>query len=347
LETNEIALTNSDRARILLHELPYFESQRPSLFVLLGNKAKAIALKELASSTDKKTVAKRGCGEIHLHIDPSTTFSDRPILFADRDIADHQRLTKFASSDKCHEVTKRTLPALRASISSVGLQPAADRLYSTLLTPFTDVFCFFADDLGGLETVAHRIASWIDTSRLATFPATALPQIVIVIECSASEHESQAQERFFGLLASETRRDVSTYFAGIRVLALLPSSDVSAQARHRRLRECLMAASDQVRSVRADSLMLFCTQHLAAFLDHACSYIAEASSEPFNFIRTARLDHPPATDLKDHLTNFLQQVKTLEEMRSFAVPLVASSLLLDNYPPDMHREWDHSSRVEC
>jgi hypothetical protein len=345
LETNEIALTHSDRAR-RLHQLPYFESQRPSLFVLLGNKEKALALKELASSTGKRTVAKRRCGEIHLHIHPSTTFSDRPLLFADGDFPAHPRLTRVAPADKCHEVTKRILPGPRAGIASVGLQPVADRLYCALLSPFTDVFCFFATDLGGLESIVHRIASWLDTGRPATLPATALPEIIIVTEFSASESESSSLDHFFRLLASETRRDISSCFARIQVLSLVPVGQVSTQARHRRLKDCLMAASDRVRSARAETLMLFSAEHFAAFADHACSHFAEGRSEPLNFIRAARQGNPPATDLEVHLTNFLGKIDTLDEMRSFGIPIVASSLLLDNCPPDMHRVWNRSSRFK-
>ena len=107
-----------------------------------------------------------------------------------------------------------------------------------------------------------------------------------------------------------------------------------------------MSASDRVCSVRADSLMLFSAEHFVVFLDHVCSRFAEGRSEPLNFIRTAWLGNPLAADLKGHLTNFLGKIDTLDEMRSFGIPMVASSLLLDNCPPDMHRGWDYGSRFK-
>lgn len=85
--------------------------------------------------------------------------------------------------------------------------------------------------------------------------------------------------------------------------------------------------------------MLFSACHFAAFLDHVCSRFA------FNFIGTARLSNPAAADLKAHLANLLQKINTREKMRS-AIPLVASSLLLDNYPPDMHREYSVGPQQE-
>jgi hypothetical protein len=338
-ENNEILLNTTSRAQTLLSELPYSESQRPSLFLLVGNKVKAIALKELASSTGKVTAARRGCGEIHLHVHPSTVFSDRPLLFGDGDFPAHPRPIKDAAASGCHEVTKRALPGPRSGITSVDLQSAADRLHSALLLPFTDVFCFFAADMGGLEPVAHRIAAWLETGRPATLPPASLPEIVVVTESSASESESRTLDRLLEMVARETRMAISACFAGVRVLNLLPVNQVSTQARHRRLKESLMAASDRVRTVRAESLTLFSAQHFAAFLDAACSHFVEGHSTPFDFIKTARLGNPPGADLSSHLKKFLGTIETLDDMRGFGVPFLASSLLLDHHPPEMHREW--------
>jgi hypothetical protein len=336
---SEITFAQSDRAQILLHSLPYFESQKPSLFVLVGNGSKTRALKELASANTVKSISKRGRGEIHLHIDPSATFSDRPILFADGDFPVLRKPNKAMLVDNCHGVIKRILSGLRESVPNDHLQTAVDSLYFRLLSPFTDVFCFFAADLGGLQPIALRIASWLNTGPPSTLPVATHSQIIIVTESSTPElQESRVLDHFLQLLAHETRTDPSTCFAGVRVLSLLPDGDVSPSARHRKLKETLMGASDQVRSARIESRTLFSAQHFAAFLGHACSHFVTNPKEPFNFIRTSRIDNPPALDLKDHLTRFLLKINTLPELKSFAIPLIASSFLLDSYPPGMHRK---------
>jgi len=291
-----------------------------------------------SANTEKRSVGKRGYGEIHLHIDPSTTFSDRPVLFADGDFPVQQNTSKPAPAEKCHGVTKRLLPRLRESVPS-SLQTAADNVYFQLLFLFTDVFCFFAPDLGGLQPIVRRIASWLNSSQPSTLPLVIYPQIIIVIEQSTPElQESRVLDRFLQLLARETTTDPSTCFAAIRVLSLLPDGYISPQARYRKLKESLMNASDQVRLARIESRTLFSAQHFAAFLNHACSHFAEAAKEPFDFIRTSRISNPPALDLKEHLTNILHKISSLAELKSFAVPLIASSLFLDSYPPDMQRE---------
>ncbi|RBR26543.1 uncharacterized protein FIESC28_00660 [Fusarium coffeatum] len=43
-----------------------------------------------------------------------------------------------------------------------------------------------------------------------------------------------------------------------------------------------------------------------------------------------------APELSDHILNFLEQFRSLGALRRAAIPLIASSLLLDHYTPDMH-----------
>jgi hypothetical protein len=335
---NEITFTHSDRAQVLFHSLPYFESQKPTLFVLVGNVSKVRALKELASaSTQKKTIGQRQYGEIHLHVDPSTIFSDRPVFFAEGDFSVLQKPNKVVPINKCHGTTQRTLSGLRGSIPSNHLQIAADSLYFQLLSPFTDVFCFFAADLGGLKPIALRIASWLNTGQPSTLPASTHSQIIIVTESMTSDfQEPRILDEFLQLLSLETSTDPLTFFASIRILALLPNGDISPTSRYRKLKETLLDASDYVRSARLESRVLFSSQHFAAFLSHACSHFAASSKEPFSFIKTSRIDNPPAPDLSERLIRFLRKIKTLLELKNFAIPHIASCLLLDNYPPDMH-----------
>ncbi|KAH8193954.1 hypothetical protein TruAng_011877 [Truncatella angustata] len=46
--------------------------------------------------------------------------------------------------------------------------------------------------------------------------------------------------------------------------------------------------------------------------------------------------NPVATDLDMHLTTFLKKVQSYAAVENFAVPMIISSFILDNYPPGMH-----------
>jgi hypothetical protein len=63
------------------------DTQQPSLFVLIGNISKSLALQELFGIKKAWKFRSNGyAGEIHLHLDPSSIFNSRPILIADGDL---------------------------------------------------------------------------------------------------------------------------------------------------------------------------------------------------------------------------------------------------------------------
>ncbi|KAK2036226.1 FabD/lysophospholipase-like protein [Colletotrichum somersetense] len=81
---------------------------------------------------------------------------------------------------------------------------------------------------------------------------------------------------------------------------------------------------------------LFSANHLAAFLRYAVDKQAGVVASPLNFLAVSRIDNPVASDLETHLAGFLRGFRSLELLRAFAVPVIASSFLLDHYPPGMH-----------
>ncbi|KFY68439.1 hypothetical protein V496_01061 [Pseudogymnoascus sp. VKM F-4515 (FW-2607)] len=333
---SEVSLTTSDRPQNLLSDLPFADSQQPSLIVLLGTDEKTLALQELVSTkSEPRRSAKRGYGETHLHLDSSTAFSDRPVLFADGTFTNHIKPSRAIASEGCHDVKTRYLPRLRNSLPT-DLYEATDQVYARLLLPFTDVFCIFVSDIGGLEGAAGRLASWLTKGWPSSFPLSTRPRIIIVESTSSQEKEPQLLKTFLYLLKQKTEHDSSLLFSTIRVVSLLPDGAVSRLARYRRLRECIMNASDQVRSARRASSYLFTAPHFFALLDYSSNHLSVTLTKPFNVIRASRTHNPPASDLTQHLANLLSKITDLDSLKNFAVPLVASSILLDSYPPNMH-----------
>lgn len=335
IKDHDITLNASDRLQTLVDYLPDPDKQKPSLFVVIGNKGKAIALRQLLS-LEPKWNGKRPYGELHLHID--ATFVDRPILIADGDLPTHHRPGKVVCPGKCHETIRSIIPCIMGNVSTSSLDEAVDNIYMRLLSPFTDVFCFFATDLGGFRPIVRRLAAWLDSGQSSTLPRATRPQVVIVTEVSGASPQSQlaATNMFRKMLRKETRRDLTEQFADLHVMVLLPLGNLSDEARHRRLKEHLLNLSDQVRAARIDAGTYFSARHFAAFFKHACSHLATTLKEPFDFIRTSRTENMTPTDLSKHLSSFLLKIKSPQALKEFAIPVIASSILLDNYPPDMH-----------
>jgi hypothetical protein len=336
---NDTCLLESDRLQTLTHQIQDPETQRPSLIVLIGNASKSQALRKLFGiKKGRKFRSKRNADEIHLHLDPSTIFHSRPILLADSDLPQQNLKRRVPTADKCHETIRRTLPRIGGGLSYSAPDGNTDTIYSHLLLPFADVFCFFSADVDGFRQIARHVAGWLEKAQPSTLPRSTFPRVIIVTEkmSPGAEREKEARKAFLWLLREETTRDLSEQISDIHIVALLPDRRVSPEARYRRLKERILNASDEVRSNREDTRTLFSATHFTALFKYACDHFSQASEEPFDFIKASRKQNPVAEDLTEHLFIFLKHIKSAKELTEFAVPIIASSILLDHYPPDTH-----------
>ena len=341
----EVALLESNRLQNLTRYISNPDTEQASLFMLIGNAAKSAALRQLFGIKRARGFRnKRSAGEIHLHLDPSTIFHGRPIFLADADSHKQTFRAKPATADKCHETITRTVRS-HAPSSGLSLDDVAVSVYARLIFPFVDTFCFFSADLGGLDQIACQIATWLEKAISSTIPKCASPRVMIVSDeiPPGAKSEKEARETFLWLLREKTTKDPFERISVIDIVALFPANTISIEARHRPLKERLMDGSDQVRKNRKDSQLLFSVTHFAALFKYACGHFAETMDQPFNFISASRRYNPVASDLEDHLSNFLRHVKKPTELTEFAVPIIASSFLLDTYPPGAHSRWALSS----
>ncbi|RSL77611.1 hypothetical protein CDV31_017317, partial [Fusarium ambrosium] len=119
--------------------------------------------------------------------------------------------------------------------------------------------------------------------------------------------------------------------------ALLPFADVICVfVEDIVLRPEILRALETSRQSRRRSNYLFSVRHLAEFLQHGANAARNLAYEPFDFIKTSRVRRDVAPDLSRHISNFLEKFTSLSSLKQFAVPLIASSLLIDHYPPEMH-----------
>jgi hypothetical protein len=211
-------------------------------------------------------------------------------------------------------------------------------VHHQFVLPFADVVCLFLDDFGGVNIAAHRLAAWINHGRPST--SSVLPWLLLVTDKGiTTETTITAFEKG---VREKTSINLLTRFRGVRVVGL--SARSSPRHRkcyryrqwntfHRELSDML----DCTNEARAKDRYLYSATHLVAFLRHATTLIA-AQRCPFNFILASRFRRQISPDLGSHLSDFLDRISSLDEFKSFAVPVIASSFLLDNYSPRMHRK---------
>ena len=94
--------------------------------------------------------SRRAYREIHLYIYALSTFSSRPVLVAKGDLPSLNKLRVLATK-KCHETASRPLNA--RTLTTPALSKSANKIYFRLLSPFTNVFCFFVDNVRKLKLI--------------------------------------------------------------------------------------------------------------------------------------------------------------------------------------------------
>ena len=94
--------------------------------------------------------SRRAYGEIHLYIHALSTFSSKPVLLIKGDLFSLDK-PKVLAIEKCYETASRPLNA--KALTTPTLFKSIDKIYFRLLSPFTDVFCFFVDNVGKLRLI--------------------------------------------------------------------------------------------------------------------------------------------------------------------------------------------------
>ncbi|KKY29202.1 putative patatin-like phospholipase [Phaeomoniella chlamydospora] len=316
----------------------------PSLVVLIGGGAKSAALQVLTSVRKTRKYAassrRRQAVNVNLHISSPCIVDGGPIFVAEGDIPYHAPKERPRSAS-CHETVRFTLPRIREGALEPAITAASEDIYSRLLCPFADVICFFAVDFDGYVSIARHLAACLDKGQPSTLPKTTYPRLLIVTEAQVPgpASDEEAKDVFLQVLREETVKGFQERFSTLEVVTVLPEGTTSASEPHYdRLREHFKEAVNEVRAARAEARMLFSARHFAAFFDYACDHFSKTTREPFDFIKTSRLRNPVPAELDEHLCNFLKRIESPEEVTEFAVPVIASSLLLDHYPPGMHAD---------
>ncbi|KAL6716956.1 hypothetical protein ACLMJK_004869 [Lecanora helva] len=322
----DFQLHYDNRIRAVLQQLTNPETQYPSMIFLIGTKHKDIALRQLFPHNN----IKRGyrSGTVNLRLDSTTISSDIPLLFAD---GDPRALIPYQlGATHCHEEV----------VFPLEWQPASGdiirTLYSRLIAPMTDVVCVFADDFDGLEDVASFLSRWVRMGSPSNLPSAVRPRVLIVAEETAATYNVLEMENLRHRLAQENPHSRGEIFSSVSILHLA-GDYVSQLARYRRLKEVLMTYVGEARNERLQQRLLFSARHYEAFFRRILHHVARSITEPFDFIGATRKNNEIADDYEDHITHFMSLAKEYFVPYHSLASFLASSILMDAYPPGMHK----------
>lgn len=333
----ETALLETDRLRTLLGSVTDPDEAKPRLLVFIGDRTKSITL-EKAFGIKRRRIFKgrQYVGDINLHMAPDSE-SLKPILIADSCLTCRNGRREMARQG-CHEIDRLPFKNRPRESDGADLDHLALAMHNRLLLPFTDVFCFFASDMGGFRVVARHLAGWVHGKNMPPVPALAKPKVLVVTDKipPTKLREREARKALLWLVREETTEDIFDLISELDVVAIPPPRVLGTSNQSSRLKEHLVRWSNSVQQSRAETRTSYSLTHFAAFFDAACKHFSDWSPEAFNFVKASRLQNPPASDLAKHLANILRHCGTPQDVTGFAAPIIASSFLLDSYPPDCH-----------
>jgi hypothetical protein len=323
-----------DRYKRIVGELAAPSKQCPSLAFFLGNKARDTALKHLFPNNNVRRPRTTPLA-INLRIDNGSSTTDNPILFADCDPLQCTWPSQDNHQAPCHEQKHFPLPW--------GLSHQADVLdvlLARLFFSFTDVICIFAEDVGGLDAVGNLLVKWAGLGRPSSLPDSVRPQVLVVTQGDGSAsvtHSLLKWDDFRYHILQTEKVDLTQSFAAIKVVQLA-DEHLSPLVRYRGLKDVVCKALDEARRLRAFNTTLFSAVHQAALFQNALRHVAQTIREPFDILNSTRKDNRIQADYSTHLEQFFSLTTKLKLPYDSIAYYVASTILVDAYPPKMHRK---------
>jgi hypothetical protein len=138
----------------------------------------------------------------------------------------------------------------------------------------------------------------------------------------------------------ESKRDFDRVFDQDLIQRLTPLFSkieaifISHRIPTKKLQDCLTAITTQMQQERRKAGVLFSATHLEAMLRHATE--TRNYEQPLNLIEFSRTFNPVPVGISTNISRFLANFSSIPEIENFAVPALASALLLDAFPPGMH-----------
>lgn len=327
-DAKDVTLIDTGRLTRLISELGDPSSQWPTLLLFVGRKAKQVALREIYSYNNVRKGTNEGI--ITLRSETTSISTEYPIFFAESDPF-KPISTRAETHAYCHDTSSTPLQWTKSLPNDLF-----DVIHARLFGLFIDVLCIFADDFKDFDSVVHTLTTWASLGRTSVLLREVRPKVIIVKRGTKSGSSStydilQSEDMHYNL----RQQSLIEFFSSITVLNLV-DQQISPLARHRRLKELIQQQTDQMRHLRHSNRCLYSAVHLDYFFKDAVKHTAQTIQEPFSFVLSSRKGNRIESEYIQHLKNFLQLHFDHNISLNVLSRYIASTILMDAYPPDMH-----------
>ncbi|KFY68725.1 hypothetical protein V496_00869 [Pseudogymnoascus sp. VKM F-4515 (FW-2607)] len=183
----------------------------------------------------------------------------------------------------------------------------------------------------GLATSATDHSATIGPASSLEHPI--LPRLLIVTNISGDDFALEALRLQLKLLSYP---GFSDSFSSLNVINVLGASGHTPRGHFSALEQVLKEEIRLQRAARVNTHTLFSMAHIAAFFDLALQNFAKSPLSTFSFIHASRDDFKVSPNFPQHLRSFMSVLADKKLPSHFAWEFIASAIVLDAFPPDMH-----------
>ncbi|KAK4982612.1 hypothetical protein LTR50_007667 [Elasticomyces elasticus] len=329
-----------------LEALPLRDANRsPSFVVLVGRRTKSEILRHFLRGADADCLPQNH-GQAYLWYDRRSKHGENPTVYVDCELQTYDRSQCKGSNGRGPDTT-RTMDWAVSSPRLFTRRKMGNLLCARVIAPLSAAVCYFASDLGGMRAVATLLAEQGVEKPPSDLPETVLPHVLVVVETASQDFDATVTESEFVESVVEIMRSLERYrregdvrdalglhFKQVRVIGLRRGTDVKSRATALRMR--IVTVSKEASVARAACRLSLRLSHVQGLVGSLLDQFCRDHATPFSFVRASRPMGFTTQDFAAHLRELMDRVPLEISLWHLVAPLVASSMLLANYPPGAH-----------
>jgi hypothetical protein len=325
-EDSSLAVLDHGRLPHVVNQMPDPQNQYPSLCVFLGRQTKDHALQRLYTQNNIKRHASKS--QIKLRYDVASVESREPVLLADGDIMEVERLypTLKLAAGMGQPVSWETYSAARL------LQV----LWSRLIFLFADVVCIFIDDISSMKMVVQFLVNCVELGSASSLPRTLLPRLVFIYGTGVTDKDIDrpCNSLFYENLQDNGYKDLSGLFSKTSFIGL-HKGGLSETANYLRLKTYITEEVTGISFLRQVHHARPNATHFRALFQLAFRHTLDDLWSSFDVVKATRRDRPVSPCAESNLIHYLEIANRARLSPYELAQSIASALFMDHYVPGM------------
>lgn len=322
VDTKGWTLVDTGRLETLVTSMAEPRVQYPSIIYFVGGSSRYPAMQALFPHNN---VTRRGPSSfLGLHLSTETANNQYPVLFAEGNfISDVMKGTK----SPCRWPNKHLRHyQMKSKLNSV--KDIYQRCISDFLLPWTQVICFFVENLNDTD----KVRQFLDIPRPGVkVGSQALRVVLQVIVVVRNQNLQRSSDELKALLPSKPM-DVNVTIMDLRErVGLSPTAELAP------LRHHLFSVMTKTRSSQLEQGLLFSAEHLCVLWNRTLRQgLGKRSDSILDCLAVARESKQLNLITRDHISAFLNDATDGGYKHDYLYSFLASAFLMNAYPPGMH-----------